>query len=99
MTFFNKRNAVCAAILALGSSAIPAQASFGFCSQPMAPSAFLNKPNKPYCVSSRTCSEWDVSNYRNQVRSYYESLNRYAHEVDSYYDNASRYVKCMSDLD
>ena len=99
MALLNKRLAACAAVLILGSSAIPAQASFGYCSQPMAPSTYLSKPSKPYCVTSRSCSEWEVSNYRSQVRTYYDSLNRYAREVDTYYDDASRYVKCMSDLD
>lgn len=95
----NKKLAGTAMILALGSSAVPAQASFGFCSQPMAPSAFLSKPNKPYCISSRNCTEWDVSSYRTQVRTYYDALARYARDVDSYYADAASYVKCMSDLD
>ncbi|MFW2349897.1 hypothetical protein [Qipengyuania sp.] len=84
-----------------GSHVAPpdAQAAFGYCTQPMAPSAFLHKPNKPYCAAARNCSEWDVQRYRNDVDSYYESLRRYAREVDDYYDDAARYIKCMSDLD
>ena len=65
----------------------------------MAPSAFLTKPSKPYCATNRSCSDWEVSNYRREVSSYYDSLNRYAREVDEYYNQASSYVKCMSDLD
>ena len=91
--------ATCALALTIGGSSNAALASYGYCSQPMAPSTYLNKPSKPYCATAGTCKQWDVDNYKNQVNSYYDSLNRYAREVDDYYEQASRYVKCMADLD
>ena len=79
-------------------AAAPTQAAFGFCSQPTAPSAFLVKPNEPYCAISQNCSEWDVQNYRNEIDRYFDSLKRYARDVDQYYNDASSYISCMADL-
>ena len=79
-------------------SSEPAQAAFGFCSQPLAPSAFFSKPSKPLCVMSRNCTEWDVQNYKRDVESYFDQLKRYAGQVDDYYNGAQSYVKCMADL-
>ncbi|MBA3863497.1 MAG: hypothetical protein C0517_06095 [Erythrobacter sp.] len=76
-----------------------ASAAYGFCSAPIAPSAFLSKPNKPYCFSARNCSEWQINSYKRDVDSYYESLRRYANQVDAYYESATKYVQCMSYLD
>ena len=92
--------AVCTAICAsmMGSST-PVQASFGFCSQPMAPTVFLRKPSKPFCAARRNCTDVDVQMYRNEIDSYFRSLKNYANEVESYYADAAQYVKCMSDLD
>lgn len=76
-----------------------AQAAYGYCSQPMAPSAYISKPNKPYCFSARNCSDWEINSYKRDVDSYYEDLRRYAGQVDDYYNDATKYVKCMSYLD
>lgn len=80
-------------------SSDPAIAAFGFCSRPSAPSAYLAKPSKPYCVISRSCSQWDVQNYRNEIDRYFDGLKRYAGDVDAYYSDAQNYIKCMADLD
>lgn len=72
--------------------------AYGFCSQPMAPSAYLSKPNKPFCAGMGECTKWQVDSYQREVRSYFDNLRRYAGEVDDYYNDASRYIQCMSDL-
>lgn len=86
------------ALLALGASAsAPAVAGFSYCAEPRAPSAvFLMKPTKPVCYSG--CSEWQVSQYKREVSSYFENLQQYASDVDRYYKRAGEYVQCMSDL-
>lgn len=76
-----------------------ASAAYRFCSQPMAPSAYLRKPTKPFCASNRSCSEWEVSSYRDEVDRYFRKLKTYADEVESYYSEATDYVSCMSKLD
>lgn len=76
-----------------------ANAAYGFCSQPFAPSVFLSKPGKPFCYSSRNCSEWQVNSYKSDVDRYYRDLRQYAGQVDSYYKDATKYVECMSYLD
>ena len=86
-------------VVAATSTGPSANAAFGFCSQPMAPSTYLSKPSKPYCAANRSCEEWEVNMYRNQVRNYYHDLKRYADEVDEFYRDAADYVECMSDLD
>jgi hypothetical protein len=77
----------------------PANAAYGFCSQPHAPSAFFSKPSKPYCYTSRNCSEWQIKSYNNDVDRYYRDLRQYAGQVDDYYNSATKYVECMSYLD
>ncbi len=76
-----------------------ANAALLYCSQPYAPSTYLSKPTKPFCIASRRCSEWEVRNYQNEVDRYFNDLRRYASEVDNYYEDAARYISCMSDLD
>ena len=76
-----------------------ASAAYGFCMAPRAPSAFLTKPIKPYCAASRSCSEWQVRSYRNEVDSYFRNLRAFAEDVDEYYSDATDYVACMSKLD
>jgi hypothetical protein len=85
--------------LAVSSAAPSANAAFGFCSQPMAPTAYLSKPRKPFCATDRSCEQWEVDMYRNRVRDYYSNLRQYANEVDQFYRDAADYVDCMSDLD
>jgi hypothetical protein len=80
-------------------SSQPAQAAFGICSQPFAPSVFLSKPDKPYCAISHDCTEADVQQYRDEINDYFDHLKRYAGEVDDYYNDAQTYIKCMADLD
>lgn len=76
-----------------------ALAAYGFCSAPHAPSAFLIKPNKPYCFASRDCSSWQINSYKSEVDRYYQQLGQYADQVDTYYESAAKYVKCMSYID
>jgi len=74
-------------------------AAYGFCSQPFPPSTYLSKPNKPYCFTSRSCSEWQIKSYNDSVDRYYRDLRQYAEQVDDYYNSATKYVNCMSYLD
>lgn len=76
-----------------------ANAAYGFCSRPNAPSIFLSKPSKPFCYTSRNCSEWQINSYKSDVDRYYRSLRQYAGQVDDFYNNATKYVECMSYLD
>ena len=73
--------------------------SYGYCTQPFAPSAYLSKPSKPFCATMRNCSDWEVRSYRYEVDRYYANLRRYAGEVDDYYEEAISYIRCMQDLD
>lgn len=81
------------------SSSQPAKAAILFCSQPYAPTAYLSKPSKPYCLTFGQCERWEIDNYRSEVDRYFRSLSQYADEVDNYYADAVQYVRCMSDLD
>ena len=76
-----------------------ASAAYSFCYEPTAPSAFLRKPTKPYCAINRSCSDWEVNSYRNEVDRYFRNLREYADDVDRYYSEAADYVACMSKLD
>ncbi len=76
-----------------------ANAAYGFCVQPHAPSAFFTKPSKPYCYTSRNCAEWQITGYKSDVDRYYRDLHQYAGQVDDYYNGATKYVECMSYLD
>jgi hypothetical protein len=82
--------------IAIGSSSTPPAKAAGMCMEPRAPSAFLTKPSKPVCFNG--CSEFQISSYRSQVRSYFANLEQYATDVDRYYKRAAEYVECMSDL-
>lgn len=77
----------------------PAQAALAYCSEPDAPSVYIRKPMKPFCASSRSCSSWEVTNYKNDVDRYFRSLKSYLADVDTYYEEAYDYAKCMADLD
>lgn len=81
------------------SASHPASAALALCSQPMAPTTWLHKPTKPFCAASRTCEEWEVDSYRNEVERYYSSLKSYLAEVDAFYEEAYSYAKCMAALD
>jgi hypothetical protein len=83
----------------LAANSTPVYAAFGYCSQPMAPTVFMTKPSKPYCAASRSCSEWDIQRYRNDIDRHFDSLKRYAGQVEDYYSDAQSYIKCMADLD
>lgn len=74
-------------------------ASMGFCSKPFAPSDFIMKPNKPYCAISRSCSKWDIDNYKQQIDRYFDQLKTYLRNVDEYRDKAYEYATCMAELD
>lgn len=98
-----KLKIVTAFVAAFGAGSLAtsdaALAAYGFCSAPMAPTAFLSKPGKPYCFSARNCSSWQIDSYKNDVDRYYENLRRYARQVDDYYEGATKYVECMSYVD
>lgn len=72
----------------------PAAAQYSYCSQPSAPTAYLRKPDKPFCAASRSCEDYKVSAYRNDVETYFRKLKRYAEEVDTFHSEASDYVEC-----
>lgn len=76
-----------------------ANAAYSFCYEPRAPSVYLRKPTKPYCAASRSCSDWEVQSYRNDIDRYFRNLREYADSVDKYYSDASEYIACMSKLD
>jgi hypothetical protein len=90
--------ALAACALALPASQ-PAQAAYGYCSQPMAPSLYARKPSKPYCAVNRSCNQWEVDSYKSDIDRYFRSLKSYLGEVDSYYEDAYAYAKCMAELD
>jgi hypothetical protein len=77
----------------------PASAAFGFCNQPMAPTPFLRKPTKPYCAIDRSCEQWQVDSYKNEIDRYFKSLKSYLADVDRYREDAYAYAKCMADFD
>jgi hypothetical protein len=87
-----------AGVLAITSvSSTPAVGAYGFCIEPKAPSLlFLRKPSKPICISG--CSEWEISNYKSDVKRYFSSLQEYSDDVDRYYKKAGEYVECMAKL-
>jgi hypothetical protein len=99
--YLGKLTKVAAAISGLMMlSASHAPVGVGYCSQPMAPMlSIYSKPNKPFCVATRSCSQWDVDNYRNEIDSYYVKLKRYLADVDAFSAQAYDYAKCMADLD
>ena len=71
-----------------------------YCSAPVAPSiGFVSKPSKPYCAATRSCEDWQVRSYQNDVEDYFRKLKRYANDVESFYSDAGSYVKCMATLD
>lgn len=83
---------------AVGSSA-PVSASAGFCMEPRSPHVFITKPTKPYCASTHSCSEYDITSYQNRVKAYYRDLQSYLDDVNRYTRSAGEYVECMADLD
>lgn len=84
----------------LGSQvAAPEAHASSYCSQPMAPTTFLVKPMKPYCAWSKSCSQFEVDSYRNDVNRHFEQLKRYSREVNDFYSGASDYIECMAQLD
>lgn len=89
---------VSAFMLALPASE-PAYAAYGYCSQPLAPTLYARKPSKPYCAINRSCSQWEVDNYRHDVDSYFRSLKEYLGKVDDFQEEAYVYAKCMAQLD
>jgi hypothetical protein len=86
-----------AAILVLSGSAT--NAGLGYCSKPYPPNDYITKPIKPYCATTRSCSQWEVDNYKRGVENYFDKLKRYLGDVDEYRDQAYDYAKCMADLD
>ena len=91
------------ALLAVGAGSIavgPASGAMApMCFQPTAPITYLRRPSLPFCASSRSCSSFDVSMYKNEVADYFRELRQYAAEVDQFYSDAGDYVRCMSELD
>lgn len=75
------------------------KAAFAFCFSPIAPSLYISKPSKPYCAFNRSCSDWEVQSYTQEVERYFRKLKSHLYDVDKYYNDSYDYVKCMSDLD
>jgi hypothetical protein len=88
-----------AILFVLPVSSAPADAAYGFCMAPRAPSVFLSKPTKPFCAASRSCEQWQVTSYKNEVEQYFNSLKTYLEDVDKYQKKAYEYAECMADLD
>ncbi|MES2046519.1 MAG: hypothetical protein V4475_21825 [Pseudomonadota bacterium] len=86
-------------VLILSASGRPAHAGYGFCSEPSAPHLYASQPTKPFCASSRGCSQMDVDNYRRDVDHYIDELKSYLTDVDRFRGKAYDYAKCMADLD
>lgn len=81
-------------------SASHAPVGLRYCSQPIAPMlSVYSKPNKPFCAATRSCSKWEVDQYRSDIDSYYVKLKRYLADVDAFSVDAYDYAKCMADLD
>ena len=72
---------------------------YGFCMAPRAPFLYAAKPSKPYCVSSRSCSQWEIDSYKRSVESYFNDLQQYMTDVDKFRKLAYEYAECMADLD
>ena len=89
---------ISACVVALPASK-PAYAAFGYCSPPLAPTLYARKPSKPYCAINRSCSQWDVDNYKRDVDRYFSSLKEYLSKVDDFQEEAYVYAKCMAELD
>lgn len=70
-----------------------------YCSKPFEPTVFITKPTKPFCAASRSCSDWEVSNYKREVEDHFRKLKRYLVEIDEYYEQAYQYARCMSELE
>ena len=77
----------------------PARAAFAYCSQPLAPSAYMRKPTKPICAISQDCSDLDVQLYKTELEGYFKKLKKYLGDVEDYYADAYDYAKCMANLD
>ena len=84
-------------LVAVSSS--PAVAAYGFCMEPRAPSVYITKPMKPYCAASRSCEQWQVDSYKNEIDRYFDNLKTYLADVDRYRKKAYEYASCMAELD
>ena len=78
--------------------------AYAFCSPPSAPqppSTFgkPDKPSTPFCINeimrTHTCSEWEISSYRNdmdnyrsELEDYVQKLKYYAREAQSFSNDA-----------
>lgn len=58
---------------------------------------FIRRPSKPICING--CSSWEIQNYKDDVRRYFDGLQEYADSVDKFYKDAGLYVQCMAKLD
>lgn len=88
-----------AVLITMLASSVPAQAGYGFCMEPRAPSLFVTKPQKPFCAATHSCEQWEVDMYKSAVNRYFDSLQTYLVDVDSYRKKAYEYAECMADLD
>ena len=91
--------ALLALLMVMTTGSVPAQAGYGFCLEPRAPSLFASRPSKPYCAISRSCEQWQVDSYNSEVNRYFDALKNYLVDVDSYRKKAYEYAECMADLD
>ncbi len=49
------------------------------------------KPTEPFCVTTRSCSEWEISSYRLEIEAYNQEVETYNYQVD-------QYVDCINDF-
>ena len=98
----NKTLGICLAAAAVFAMPLTAQA---WCSKPSTgfgePTPPLFKPSKPYCVNTKTCSSWDISNYQRELEQYVEGLKIYVQQAqdfaNNYAEGALKYAKCEID--
>ena len=86
-------------ILVLISTGIySSSAAAAFCFAPNAPMIFVTKPTKPFCATDRSCEDWQVRSYQNDVDRYFDKLKQYLRDVENYRTEAYEYAKCMAEL-
>jgi len=72
-----------------------------YCPEPSFPIYTPNppsKPDEPYCVIWKNCTEWDVRIYKQELESWADDLQRYVNEAQEvareYAENALEFARC-----
>ncbi|NTD89529.1 YggN family protein [Agrobacterium tumefaciens] len=96
-------------------TALPSSA-LAFCSSPSgavtlpdAPGSY-HRPSAPFCLSgykfsrTHTCSDWEISQYQNEIEEYISKLRTFANEAVeaaneavSFAEDAKAYAKCEAE--